>query len=46
MSIYILSALVMLDIGLAVSYLVAGDYARMVYWIAACTLTLSTLYIK
>lgn len=32
-------ALVLLDLGASVSYLVDGDFRRAVYWLAAATLT-------
>jgi hypothetical protein len=38
------SILVLLDLGAAVSYFVAGDWKRSIYWLAAATLTITVTF--
>ena len=35
-----------LDIGAAIVYAYNKDYARMMYWLSAASITISTLFIK
>jgi hypothetical protein len=37
-------ALILLDIGAAVAYGCAGDYRRLVYWLAAAVLTTTVTF--
>lgn len=38
--------LCVIDFGACLVYLCAGDKARALYWISACSITASTLWIK